>query len=49
MTATALGLAYKLNADITISGGYYDIKDKTNIGNKRKMQGAQNCRRLLNI
>ena len=34
MTATALGLAYKLNADITISGGYYDIKDKTNIGNK---------------
>jgi predicted porin len=34
MTATALGLAYKLNADIMISGGYYDIKDKTNVGNK---------------
>ena len=34
MTATALGLAYKLNPDVTISGGYYDIKDKTNNGNK---------------
>ncbi|PQA82572.1 hypothetical protein C5F52_13315 [Limnohabitans sp. TS-CS-82] len=33
-TATALGLAYKLNPEITISGGYYDIKDKTNDGNK---------------
>ena len=33
-TATALGLAYKLNSEITISGGYYDIKDKTNAGNK---------------
>ncbi len=33
-TATALGLAYKLNADVTISGGLYGIKDKTNAGNK---------------
>lgn len=33
-TATALGLAYKLDSEITISGGYYEIKDKTNSGNK---------------
>lgn len=34
MTTTALGLAYKLNADLTLSGGYYDLKDKTNAGSK---------------
>jgi len=34
MTATALGLAYKLNPEITISGGYYSLTDKTNDGNK---------------
>lgn len=34
MTANALGLAYKLTPDINISGGYYDLKDKTNSGNK---------------
>ena len=33
-TANAYGLAYKMNSEITISGGYYNIKDKTNEGNK---------------
>ena len=33
-TASALGLAYKLDPEITISGGLYNIKDKTNDGNK---------------
>jgi predicted porin len=36
MTATALGLAYKLNPEITISGGLYDLKDKANVGNKAR-------------
>ncbi len=33
-TANAFGLAYKLNPEMTLSGGYYDIKDKTNAGSK---------------
>jgi len=33
-TATALGLTYKLSSEITLSGGYYDLKDKTTTGNK---------------
>jgi predicted porin len=34
MTATALALTYKLNEEITLSGGYYNLQDKTNSGNK---------------
>ncbi len=33
-TANAYGLAYKMNPEITISGGYYTITDKTNAGSK---------------
>jgi len=33
-TATALGLAYAINSDLKVSGGYYTLKDKTNAGNK---------------
>jgi len=34
MNATALGLAYRLSPEISVSGGYYSLKDKTNDGNK---------------
>jgi predicted porin len=34
MGATALGLGYKLAADLNLSGGYYTLKDKLNVGNK---------------
>ena len=34
MTANALGVTYKLNPEISLSGGYYSLKDKTNDGNK---------------
>lgn len=34
LTANAFGLAYKLAPDMSISGGYYDLQDKTNAGNK---------------
>jgi predicted porin len=34
MTASAFGLAYKLTSEMTVSGGYYSLKDKTNDGNK---------------
>lgn len=34
MTATALGLAYQINADLKVSGGYYDLEDKSNTGSK---------------
>lgn len=33
-TANAYGLTYKMSPEVTISGGYYDIKDKTNDGSK---------------
>jgi predicted porin len=33
-TANAYGLAYKMNPEITISGGYYTIADKTNADSK---------------
>jgi len=34
MSANALGLAYAINSDLKVSGGYYTLKDKTNSGNK---------------
>jgi len=34
MTATALGLAYKLSPEITVSGGYYTLNDKTTTASK---------------
>ena len=34
LTANAFGLAYKVSTDLTVSGGYYTLKDKTNAGNK---------------
>jgi predicted porin len=33
-TATALALTYKLNPELTLSGGHYILKDKTTAGNK---------------
>lgn len=34
MTANAFGLAYQINADLKVSGGYYTLTDKSNAGNK---------------
>ena len=36
MTANAFGLTYAINADLKVSGGFYDLKDKSNTGNKAK-------------
>ena len=34
MTATAWGLAYQINDELKVSGGYYALNDKSNSGNK---------------